>query len=156
MPSFKLADFLVSGIKGPKKIQNVILGTNPMRISFRGKEIVICRYDYFKKIKKNHIPRLAEKQGDSQKPDSFKIVKTVLHQGSLMPLSPIVQPVMWSYADSLIMYPEPDYLILADNTEEYSYKIPLDAALKDEAEDKEVRESKEERFVTVFNPGVFG
>lgn len=78
MPTFKLADYLVSSIRGPKRIANVMLGTNPMRLSFRGKEIVICRYNYFKKIKKNHIQRIAEKQPICTQPDSFKIAKTVL------------------------------------------------------------------------------
>lgn len=74
-----------------------------MRLSFRGKEIVFSRYNYFKKIKKNHLERLQaqqEKQLEEQKknqafdivsvPDSFKVAKTILHQGSLLPLSPII------------------------------------------------------------------
>lgn len=60
MPSFKLSEYLFSGIKGngPNRLKKVMLATNPMRMSFRGKEIVFCRYDYFKKLKKNHIEPL--------------------------------------------------------------------------------------------------
>ena len=57
MPSFKLSDYLVSSLKanGPNRLKKVMLATNPMRLSFRGKEFVFSRYDYFKKLKKNHI-----------------------------------------------------------------------------------------------------
>jgi hypothetical protein len=60
MPSFKLSDCLFSGMKGngPGRIKKVIQGTNPMRMSFKGKEIVFCRYDYLKKLKKNHLPKI--------------------------------------------------------------------------------------------------
>jgi hypothetical protein len=93
MPTFKISDFLVSGIKGigPNRLKKVMLGTNPMRLSFRGKEIVFSRYDYFKKLKKNNIEQLMKKQeAQSEEQEQFKIVKTVLHQGSLMPLAPII------------------------------------------------------------------
>ena len=58
-PNFKLSDFLVHGMKGigPQRIKKVMLATNPMRISFRGKEIVFCRYNYFKKLKRNHMEK---------------------------------------------------------------------------------------------------
>jgi hypothetical protein len=55
LPNFKLPDYLLSGLKG--KLKKVISATNPMRISFRGKEIVFSRYDYFKKIKKCHLAK---------------------------------------------------------------------------------------------------
>jgi hypothetical protein len=60
MPSFKLSESLISGMKGngPARIKKLILGTNPMRLSFRGKEVVFCRYDYLKKLKKNHIAKV--------------------------------------------------------------------------------------------------
>ena len=58
-PSFKLSELFMQGFKGsgPNKIKNVMLGTNPMKISFRGKEVVFARYNYFKKIKKNHLAK---------------------------------------------------------------------------------------------------
>jgi hypothetical protein len=74
-----------------------MLATNPMRISFRGKELVFARYNYFKKIKKNHLAKF-EAQQDKQReqerkesqqqsgvsdyqdtPDSFRVAKTILH-----------------------------------------------------------------------------
>jgi hypothetical protein len=62
MPSFKLSDSLLSRMKGngPGSIKKLMFGTNPMRISFRGKEVVFCRYDYLKKLKKNHLSKIQE------------------------------------------------------------------------------------------------
>ena len=86
-PSFKLSEFLISGFKGngPQRIKKVQLATNPMRMSFRGKEMVFCRYNYFKKVKRHHLEKL-QKQQDIQKkdeeestPDNFKVAKTILH-----------------------------------------------------------------------------
>merc|ERR1711935_198175 len=56
LPSFKLSDFFLQGFKGngPNRIKKITLATNPMKISFRGKQIVFSRYNYFKKIKKQH------------------------------------------------------------------------------------------------------
>lgn len=33
-----------------------------MRLSFKGKEIVLIRYNYFKKLKKNHLNKLQIQQ----------------------------------------------------------------------------------------------
>lgn len=59
MPTFKISEYMVQGFKGngPGRIKNVLLSTNPMRMSFRGKQLVFCRYNYFKKIKRNHLEK---------------------------------------------------------------------------------------------------
>ena len=53
------------------------------------------------------------------------MAKTILHQGSLLPLATIFQPIMWSYGDALHLYPHPDFLVLSDECEEYHYHIPV-------------------------------
>jgi hypothetical protein len=61
MPCLPLAEFLFAGNRGTnnqKILKNVTLACNPLRISYYGKEIVISRYNYFKRIKKNHIARV--------------------------------------------------------------------------------------------------
>ena len=52
-PMSPIAEHLISGFKGATvgRIKKVTLANNPARISFRGKEMVICRYNYLKKIK---------------------------------------------------------------------------------------------------------
>jgi len=57
-----MSDNLFSGFKGfgaqSNRIHNVTLASNPVRISFYGKQIVINRYNYFKKMKENHLNRV--------------------------------------------------------------------------------------------------
>ena len=75
MPSFKLSDYFLQGFKGTgaNRVKKTMLATNPMRISFRGKELVFARYNYFKKIKKNHLAKFEaqqEKQREEEKKES--------------------------------------------------------------------------------------
>ena len=56
-PNFKLSEYLIESlvIPGQQKIKKIRLASNPTRISYRGKEVVISRYDYFMKLKQNHM-----------------------------------------------------------------------------------------------------
>jgi DNA polymerase alpha/epsilon subunit B len=58
MPNTKLSESLISSMKGtgPMRIKNLRLATNPCRISFMGKEVVLSRYNFFRKLKTNHLP----------------------------------------------------------------------------------------------------
>ena len=58
-----------------------------------------------------------------------------------MPVSAITQPLLWSHADSLHLMPEPDFLVLADSTDHYEFKVPVD--------------QDQNRFINVVNPGSF-
>jgi hypothetical protein len=62
MPCLPLSDFFfTSNRNGPgtnRILKNITLASNPFRISFYGKEIVIARYNYFKKLKKNHLVKI--------------------------------------------------------------------------------------------------
>lgn len=105
LPCVPLSDFFVTGPRstnanGQKLIKNVTLASNPFRISFYGKEIVIARYNFYKKLKKNHlakvqlaVERIDMKIGAQEEdatPDSLRVAKTILHQGTLVPLPQIV------------------------------------------------------------------
>jgi hypothetical protein len=59
-----------------------------MRISYFGKEIVISKYNYYKKLKKNHLSaiHLAQERvrannigGEEEKDDTFRVANTILH-----------------------------------------------------------------------------
>jgi hypothetical protein len=60
MPCMPLSEYFLSTFKGngPSRIKNITIGSNPLRISYYGKEIVISRYNYFKKLKRNHLPKI--------------------------------------------------------------------------------------------------
>jgi hypothetical protein len=57
-------------------------------------------------MKQNHLPKvnfaqtkfLANHPEITKVEDSYRLAKTILRQGSLLPLPQIVQPVMWAYA----------------------------------------------------------
>ena len=58
--------------------------------------------------------------------DTYRICKTILHQGFLLPLPQIVQPVMWAYAlDALSIVPQPDFLVLADECTDFHHSFNL-------------------------------
>jgi hypothetical protein len=56
-PQFRFSEFLIKSISkravDRPYISKVSLSSNPLRISFKGKEIVLCRFDYLKKLKMN-------------------------------------------------------------------------------------------------------
>jgi len=56
-PVMPYAEYLISPFTAAK-FKNVRTVPNPTRISFLGKEIVICRFNYLKKMKQNHIERI--------------------------------------------------------------------------------------------------
>jgi len=63
MPCLPLSDFFFTSNRGAgsganRVLKNVTLASNPFRISFYGKEVVVCRYNYYKKLKKNHLVKV--------------------------------------------------------------------------------------------------
>lgn len=65
MPCLPLSDFFFTGSRGTaasRVLKNVTLASNPFRMSYYGKEIVISRYNYFKKLKKNHLDKIQSHQ----------------------------------------------------------------------------------------------
>jgi len=97
MPQPPLNESLLSGFIGTLqgRIKKVSLGTNPLRLSFNGKEVVINRYNLFSKLKQNHHPRLNVVQEKSREldaarnlitteltrpvSDTYRVARTILH-----------------------------------------------------------------------------
>lgn len=52
MPNMPLTEYFSSSFDG---IKNITFASNPCRISFYNKQIVISRYNYLKRIKKNAL-----------------------------------------------------------------------------------------------------
>lgn len=154
MPAIPFAESLFQSLKtGPMRIKKLTLANNPCRISFLGKEIVICRYNFTMRLKQNHHLKIAAGQDRNrstvEKPDSYKVAKTILRQGFLLPLPQIVQPIMWSYAvDTMNITPEPDILVLADDTEDFYHAMSLN-----ELNGKETAGGS--KVIHTVNPGSF-
>ena len=57
-PAMPYAEYLIAPFLSAK-FKKVRAVPNPSRISFLGKEIVICRFNYLKKMKQNQIDKIA-------------------------------------------------------------------------------------------------
>ena len=92
MPCLQFQDFFLTSFKGngPQRIKNISVATNPFRLSYYGKEIVVSRYNYFKKLKRNQLAKIQIAQEKTKvnippdqrtfnTEDSYKIAKTLLH-----------------------------------------------------------------------------
>lgn len=158
MPTVPFSESFFAPLKsGPQRLKKLTLANNPCRISFLGKEIVVCRYNFTTRLKQNHHAKITPGQERAkqshmdyeEKPDSYKVAKTVLKQGFLLPLPQIVQPILWSYGvDTLSLSPEPDFLVLADDAEDSYSKVSL-------MELNDLGTKEQEKFVHVVNPGNF-
>ena len=65
---------------------------------------------------------------------------------------------MWSYGDALHLYPHPDFLVLADECEDYYYQIPVNGhktTFHDAGQKMGNEDGMEMKCVTVVNPGSF-
>lgn len=110
-PRFGLPTFVTEDLK--KLLPKAIFATNPCRIQYCNKEIVVFRADILAKLL----------QGSMYKPDKDHIqdciTRTIISQGTLSPLPLNAQPVHWDFDDTLRLYPVPNLVILGDKSEGY-------------------------------------
>ena len=90
------------------QVKNVHWGSNPCRIRHKGKETVLFRHDTLSWALQNQIC-LPDDSADDNTPHS-RLVKTMLHQGHLMPVANA--PIYWNYDHVLRLFPLPDVLIM--------------------------------------------
>ena len=84
-PAMPYADYLIAPLV-QAKFRSVRSVPNPTRISFLGKEIVISRFNYLKKIKQNHLSKIGFVQSKylTSNPDvprvedTYRLAKTIL------------------------------------------------------------------------------
>ena len=74
-----------------------------------------------------------------------------------MPLAPIIQPIMWSYGDALHLTPHPDFLVLADECDDYTYTIPVNGHKTTYHDVSKLgnEDAQKVKTVTILNPGNF-
>ena len=86
MPRKELPRCLFKEIEKHLK-ERLILGSNPSRILYLGKEIVITRFNALKQIRRNSI---INPKDDNY---TYHLAYTILSQRYLSPLTPIIRPV---------------------------------------------------------------
>ncbi|KAJ1554511.1 DNA polymerase epsilon subunit 2, partial [Nowakowskiella sp. JEL0078] len=99
------------------KVPNSRFLSNPARLKYCSQEIVLFREDIVKKMRRNCIlkPDL-EQEGEIKR----HLVKTIIDQGHLVPLTPNTQPTYWGFDHDLRLYPIPQVMVLADRHDTYS------------------------------------
>ncbi|KAH0568424.1 hypothetical protein KQX54_020832 [Cotesia glomerata] len=107
LPKTLLADFI-------KAVPNTILATNPCRIQYCTKEIVVLREDILTKFCRHtfHYPETGHVW------DHY--ARSIICQSHLAPMSLPVVPVYWKYDHTLQLYPSPDLIVAADQFQAYS------------------------------------
>ncbi|KAI8799573.1 DNA polymerase alpha/epsilon subunit B-domain-containing protein [Cladochytrium replicatum] len=99
------------------RVRNARFVSNPCRIRYCTQEIVLFREDLMKKLRRNCVVP----PDFQQEPDmKVHLVKTLIDQAHLCPLSPQTRPTYWSYSHVFRLYPAPHLLVLADRQDAYS------------------------------------
>ncbi|XP_042434279.1 DNA polymerase epsilon subunit B-like [Zingiber officinale] len=102
-----------------KHIPNAIFSSNPCRVKFYTQEIVFFRQDLLYRMRRaSLIPPPTEETNDHFE----HLVVTITHQSHLCPLPLTVQPIIWNYDHCLRLYPTPHMIVLADKSEQKSFK----------------------------------
>lgn len=119
-----------------KKIPNCHFPSNPCRLEFGSRQIVLFREDLLQKMCRNAI-----KIPQSQKLTEdvwiwfmhwtywfvficvcfFKLTKTLICQAHLSPLPLHVTPIYWNYDHVMRLYPLPDLVVIADKQKAYTH-----------------------------------
>jgi DNA polymerase epsilon subunit 2 len=143
LPRPPLPRYFLKGLQS--KVKHVHLASNPCRLRYFSKEIVLSRIDVLSKLRKNCIMPPRDSVGihhDNDKSDEIMLehtntnnmdrliqhsIKTVLDQGHLCPVPLQTTPIYWQYDHALRLYPSPDVLVLSESTtKRYSEKYEND------------------------------
>lgn len=106
LPRLPLPKNLTKDFKN--SIPGAIFATNPCRIQYCTKEIVILREDILTKMCRNtlHFP--------SQGSIYDHYAKSIICQSHLTPMDLSLVPIYWKYNHALQIYPTPDLIVAAD------------------------------------------
>lgn len=126
---------LIMHSSSSKAVDNIHWASNPCRIRWNAKEMVIFRFELLPLLLQHQIRLPSDAAGqvpneddcdDDEAQQQFKqqethlrephcrLLKTILDQGTLMPLTSVV-PVYWNVHHALGLYPLPHCLILGGN-----------------------------------------
>ena len=99
-------------------VKNVHFCSNPCRIQFCTREIVVFREDILNKMSR-HCVRFPSEGTDM----ATHFAKTILSQAHLCPLPLHSRPIYWMYDHVLRLYPLPDLIVIGDKCNPYSVAL---------------------------------
>ncbi|KAJ3262622.1 DNA-directed DNA polymerase epsilon, subunit B [Boothiomyces macroporosus] len=98
------------------KVKNVTLASNPCRIKYCKKDILIFREDMMNIMVRNAAIPVPNDNIEKH------LISTILDQGFLLPVPAEVKPIVISHYNAMLVYPLPDLVILADKFEAYQHE----------------------------------
>lgn len=101
-----------------QKVSHATFTSNPCRIRFFSREIVLSRNDIIHKMKKHSLFSNEKNDLDGDRGKSY--AHTIVDQGHLCPLPMNYNPIYWQHDQSLRLYPLPHTIIAGDNYRQYS------------------------------------
>jgi DNA polymerase epsilon subunit 2 len=120
---------LTAPVSFGQKVTHVHWGSNPTRITWSGREMVVFRYDLLHLLQREQVllqdkATLDECNDDDamhRRQPHCRLVKTILDQGHLVPVQGV--PVYWNYDHALSLYPLPDALVLAGDASSAYHEV---------------------------------
>ncbi|KAJ9585805.1 hypothetical protein L9F63_002396, partial [Diploptera punctata] len=111
-PKFPLPKYITDDFQ--QRVPTSVFTTNPCRIQYCTHEIVVIREDLVTKMCRNavHFPDSGE--------ISEHFTRTILCQAHLAPIPLSVSPVYWSFDTAMQLYPLPDLVVVADQSNSFS------------------------------------
>jgi len=116
LPSAPLPAFLTARLR--ERLAHVTCATNPARLSWVNKELVLFRDDLLQRMRRACVRPPAE---DESADTSQHLVRTLVDQAHLCPMPIEQRPVYWNADHALRLYPLPDALVLADSADPYEH-----------------------------------
>ena len=113
LPNPGIPQVLVSDITS--RIPTAQFCSNPVRIQFCTREIVVFRDDIMNKLCRHCVKSLSEL---TDLPNLF--TKTILSQAHLCPLPLHARPIYWSHDHALRLYPLPDLVVIGDKCDPFT------------------------------------
>ena len=150
LPRPPLPSSFVKCLLSNEAIPHVNFASNPARIRFYSQEIVLFREDLSLKLRRRAIlTPLYSLEGESRPISGTQhMSETILRQGHLCPVPLNAQPIFWELDYTLRLSPLPDFIVIAEDEEQFSYPF-----FSSESDDK----NDDPALATViFNPGSFG
>jgi len=117
LPRPPIPPSIVSQFK--EKVPNSTFTSNPCRIQYCSREMVIFRENLLIKMCRNSIHLPDTSASSSSAPFTSHFAKTLLGQAHLSPLPVHLSPVYWTYDHALSLYPNPDLVVVADTFDPY-------------------------------------
>lgn len=128
LPRPCIPDLFVRTLKDSIGHSHVHFVSNPVRIKFLSREIVLFREDMQHKMRRNCVlPPL-----DDTIPMHEHVVRSVVNNYHLSPLPLTISPVVWKQDHVLRLHPLPDALVMADKSG--LFELPEEGRVRHEVE----------------------